>query len=103
MSKRKTYTRAFKEKAVAMSYERGNAKEVAEELGIKPEVLYNWRKEKKDNPRSSFPGKGKPKLTPEEAEIARLRKELADAREEAEILKKAIGVFSKRNGKSSNS
>ncbi len=43
-----------------------------------------------------------PKRTPEEEEIARLKKELADAKEEAEILKKAISIFSKKGGKSSN-
>jgi len=36
-------------------------------------------------------------MTPEEREIARLKKELADARLDAEILKKAISIFSKKD------
>ena len=34
------------------------------------------------------------KLTDEQREITRLKKELRDAKMEAEILKKAIGIFS---------
>ena len=30
----------FKQKAVELSFARGNAKEIAEELGIRPELLY---------------------------------------------------------------
>ena len=42
----------------------------------------------------AFTGKG---LKPEDAEIRRLRKELEDVKEERDILKKALSVFSKRN------
>jgi transposase len=38
---------------------------------------------------------GKGNLKPEDAEIRRLRKELEDVKEERDILKKALGVFSK--------
>jgi len=40
----------------------------------------------------AFPGKGF--LKPSEAEMMQLRKELAIAREERDILKKALGIFS---------
>ena len=40
---------------------------------------------------NSFLGHGKAKLTDEQREIARLKKELSDAKMETEILKKAIG------------
>ena len=42
----------------------------------------------------AFPGKGK--LKPEEEEIRRLRKEFEEMREERDILKKALAVFSRR-------
>jgi len=42
---RKIYDRAFKEKAVQLSYERHNILELARELGITAPQLYKWRKE----------------------------------------------------------
>ncbi len=44
-----------------------------------------------------------PKQTPEEAEIARLKKELRDAQMESDILKKTVSIFSKNDGGYSNS
>ena len=41
---RKKYDREFKQKAVELSYARGNASEIAEELGIDKGLLYRWRK-----------------------------------------------------------
>jgi transposase len=46
MTKQRIYDdREFKKKAVELSYARGNAREFAEELGIRPEFLYWWRRE----------------------------------------------------------
>ena len=44
--------------------------------------------------KNSFPGKGNPKLTDEQREIAELKKRLRDAELERDILKKAIAIFS---------
>ncbi|MFT6245995.1 MAG: transposase [Crocinitomicaceae bacterium] len=55
---------------------------------------YRWKKEQEEAQHNSFSGHGKAKLTDEGREIARLKKELRDAKMEAEILKKAIGIFS---------
>lgn len=89
--------------AVELSYKRENIRDLAHELDIRPELLYRWRKEFASKETSSFPGNGKKKLSPEETENARLRKELADMRMERDILKKAVGIFSKNDGKYSNS
>jgi len=43
---------------------------------------------------AAFPGKGH--MTPEQEELRRLRRELADVTEECNILKKALAVFSRR-------
>lgn len=103
MSKnRKKYDKDYKQKAVELSYARGNAKEVADELGLLPELLYRWRREYQQYTKNSFPGKGKPKMTDQEREIARMERELRDARMERDILKKAISIFSKSDGKSTN-
>ena len=104
MTKQRTYyDREFKQRAVELSYARGNAKEIAEELGIRPELLYRWRRESEKYQGNSFPGKGKPKMTDLEKENARLQKELRDARMERDILKKAVSIFSRNDGKSTNS
>jgi len=78
-----------------LSYERHNISELARELGIKVTMLYKWRKEYEQYGKGSFPGKGNIKQTPEQGLIAELEKKLKDAELERDILKKAIGIFSK--------
>ena len=99
---RKKYDKEFKQKAVELSYARGNTKEIADELGIDKGLLYRWRKELKKYEGNSFPGHGTPKMTDLEREVTRLRKELRDAKMEREILKKAINIFSVSDGKSTS-
>jgi transposase len=93
---RKIYDRAFKEKAVQLSYERHNISELARELGITAPQLYKWRKEYEEFGQGSFPGNGKLKQTPEQERIAELERKLKDAELERDILK-AIGIFPKRS------
>jgi len=100
---RKKYDKEFKQKAVELAAARGNAAEIAEELGIKTDLLYRWRREYNQYEKNSFPGQGKVKMTEQEREIARLKKELRDAKMERDILKKAISIFSVSDGKSTNS
>jgi transposase len=92
---RKIYDKAFKEKVVQLSYDRTNISELARELGITAPQLYKWRKEFEEFGEGSFPGKGNLKLTPEQEKIHELEKRLKDAELERDILKKAIGIFSK--------
>lgn len=99
---RRKFDRSFKLKAVELSYQRDNIKALADELGIRPELLYRWRAQFASQPQTSFPGNGKVALTEEEAEIVRLKRELAEMRQERDILKKAISIFSKSDGKSFN-
>ena len=101
MSKtRKTYDSSFKKKAVELGDLRGNIKQVAEELGIDPALIYRWKKEFEKYDHNSFPGRGKPKMTEEQKEVARLKAELKEAQLERDILKKAISIFSKSDKKS---
>lgn len=100
---RKQYDASFKRKAVELSRVRGNVKEVADELGVLPELLYRWRREQDTYQGNSFPGKGKPKLTDEQREIMELRKQLKDAQMERDILKKAVSIFSRSDRKPSGS
>jgi len=98
MSKRRTYSKEFKLDVIQQSYQRDNIRELADELGINPGLIYAWRSEYKKKPQQSFPGKGIPSQTTEEKELAELKKELADVRMERDILKKAMGIFTKKNG-----
>ena len=83
-----------------MSYEAVSVARAAAELGILPKLLFRWRKEMATEESKRFPGHGNKAMTPEEAENTRLKKKLADAEMELEILKKAIGIFSRKDGKS---
>ena len=69
--------------------------ELTRELGVIAPQLYKWRKEFEESGEGSFPGKGNFKLTPEQEKIHELKKRLKDAELERDILKKAIGIFSK--------
>ena len=100
---RKHYDAVFKQKAVELADARGNVREVAAELGIKPDLIYRWRSESKTYGTGSFPGNGRPKMTVQEAELADLRKKLKDAEMERDILKKAITIFSSSDRKGSRS
>ena len=99
---RKKYAREFKIKAVELSYQRGNVREIAEELGVRPELVYRWRREKQNYAANSFPGNGSLKQTDEQRELSMLRKDLSDMKMERDILKKAISIFSVSDGKSIN-
>jgi transposase len=57
--------------------------------------LYKWRKEFVEFGEGSFPGKGNLKLSLEQEKIYELEKRLKDADLESDLLKKAIGIFSK--------
>ena len=88
--KKKRFDREFKISAVKMVTEGGHkAAEVARSLGIHQNQLYNWKKKFSDNGDKAFPGKGH--LT----ELAALRRKLRDVEMERDILKKAVGIFSK--------
>lgn len=94
---RRYYDEEFKRNAVELSYKSGKTvDQVANDLGISRNNLFRWRKEKIEYGDRAFPGSGKLRRGTEmEEENRRLKKELADVREERDILKKAMAIFSK--------
>ncbi len=89
MTSRKKYTKEFKTDAVNLYRASGKSmKEIAEELGIAENMLWRWHKEIESE--NAFPGNG----NPQDKELFDLKKENAILREEREILKKAIAIFS---------
>jgi len=88
--KKTRFDREFKISTVKMITEGGHkASEVARSLGINPTQLYSWKKKFSDQGEKAFPGKGH--LT----ELSALRRKLKDVEMERDILKKAVGIFSK--------
>jgi transposase len=67
-------------------------REVEKELGVGTGCISHWRKELQDQGELSFPGNGK--LNEKDAEMARLKRELEIVKQERDILKKAVGIFS---------
>ena len=96
-NERRNYSEEFKRKAVEHSLAPGKtATQVAKDLGINYSNLRRWRAEYKEKGELAFPGNGKQKLTPLVEENLRLKRELADVKEQRDILKKAVAIFSKK-------
>jgi len=100
---RVSYDASFKAKAVELSQIRGNACAVAEVLGIQSALLYRWRREQKQYGSNSFPGNGPAFRTDTEKELIRVKAELRNIAMARDILKKAISILSKSNGKPTGS
>ena len=94
MNQRKKFDKAFKEQAVAriLSGE-STTSMMAKELGVHYSTVRDWVKACEQDGVNAFPGSGK--LKPEDDEIRKLKKKLADLEEENEILKKAAAYFAK--------
>ena len=93
---RRHFTQEFKQEAVRLATTPGaRVAVVAKDLGVYESTLRRWMHEQADLGSSAFPGHGNPAVTPEQAEINRLRRELEAARLERDILKKAVAFFAK--------
>jgi len=89
----KTYTAEFKREAVRLAQSSGKPiAQVARELGISDTSIHQWRKELAAHGDEAFPGSGH--QTAQE-ELRRLKRELEVTRQERDILKKALIVFSR--------
>lgn len=101
--KQKRYTKAEKLEIVKIFLENGEpVKSLASRFGVEKNTVYNWIKAFKRNPETAFPGKGNKEMTESGREIERLKNELRESQLENEILKKAVGIFSKSDKKFSN-
>ncbi len=90
----KTYTQEFKREAVRLAQTSGKSiVQVARELGISDTSIHQWRKELTEHGSEAFPGSGH--QTAQEEELRRLKRENEVLRQERDILKKAVGIFSR--------
>lgn len=98
MMKKRVFDVAFKKMAMELSDAKGSVKEAAKELGIDSGRISKWRSLYKDSTgTASFNS-----LSEEQKEIRRLQKELREAQQERDILKKAVSIFSRGDGKYSD-
>lgn len=96
MATRRQFSREFKVEAVRLVKERGvTVAQAARDLDVHENVLRKWVQEFGADARQAFPGKGI--MKPEQAEIARLKKEVAKLKMERDILKKAAAYFAKES------
>lgn len=101
MKTRRAYDEEFKKMAVELSLAKGSLKTTADELGITPQILTRWRRERLVL--AITPSNRQPPVSKEQQEILQLRKQLKQAELERDILKKAVSIFSRNDGTFFNS
>ena len=67
--------------------------QIARDLGIAESTLHKWRQRFSEHGEQAFPGSGH--QLPHEEEMRRLQRENELLRQERDILKKALGIFSR--------
>jgi transposase len=91
---RRTFTREFKLEAVKLIQERGvTVAQASRDLGMHGTLLRRWVQECAADSQQAFPGQGQ--MKPEQAELARLRREVVTLKAEHDIFKKAAAYFAK--------
>lgn len=89
---RRKYDESFKEDVVKMAESGRSIPEIARSLGISETLIYRWRNRTK----SSQDGLLDPAVSSSQAEeIQRLKAQLHRTEQERDILKKALGIFSR--------
>ena len=90
----KTYTREFKLETVRLVKSSGKPlSQIARDLGVSETALYKWCKQLAEQGDQAFPGSGH--QTAQEEELRRLKRELEITRQERDILKKVVSIYSK--------
>ena len=96
MTERRHYSKEFKLEVIRM-YENGERTqtEIEHELGITKGLLGKWKEALEQQPKKgeAFPGNGR--LTETEAHIRQLERENALLKQDKEILKKVLVMYSK--------
>jgi transposase len=91
---RRTYTPEFKAEAVRLVTEQGySVAEAARSLGLRENLIRNWKQAVQTKGEHAFPGQGK--LPAVEEELRRLRAENKRLLAERDILKKAAAFFAR--------
>jgi len=90
---RRTYTAEFKREAVRLLETSGkSAAQIERDLGIGAGCFWRWKQKLSEGEENAFPGHGR--LTPEQEHLRHLERENEILRQERDILKKAVAIFS---------
>ena len=90
---RKRYGREFKLEAVRLMKTSGKSvSQIERDLGIGKGNLWRWEKKLTKDGEHAFPGHGR--LTPEQERIRPLEREDEILRQQRDILKKVVAIFS---------
>jgi transposase len=93
---RREYTREFKREVVQLLETSGKTMtELERELGLGKGNLSRWKREFAEDGEYAFPGHGRPVQTPAEERLRQLERENEILRQERDILKKAVAIFSR--------
>jgi transposase len=93
---RRSYSAEFKMEALRLLETSGrSAAAIERELGIGDGCLRQWKWKLKAGDSQAFPGHGR--VPADQEELVRLRRELEIVRQERDILKKAVAIFSRPN------
>jgi transposase len=88
------FSKQFKIEAVRLAEESDKpVTQIARELGVRQNQIYKWKKQLETKGETAFPGTGQ--SADADGEVIKLRRELAVAKEEIEILKKAAAYFAR--------
>ena len=91
---RTKYTPEFKLEALKLAETSGKSiAQIERDLGLSEGLLHYWKKKWKEDGREAFPVNGR--LKPEDEEIRRLKRENEILRQERDILKKVVSIFSR--------
>ena len=97
-TEKRYFSKDYKLKAVSLCEQRGSVTPVAIELGLRASMLSRWKREYSQDHTKAFIGGGNSKKKTEPNELAILKKKLRETELERDILKKAVGIFSKNDG-----
>jgi transposase len=94
---RRQFSAEYKREAVRLVEDGRAVLDVARSLGIRADMLRKWRRQLTTavDPAEAFPGHGK--LTSQDDEIRRLRRENDVLRQERDFLKRATVFFAKES------
>jgi len=86
----RTFTKEFKLEAVQLvKTSTKPLAQIARDLGIADSTLHHWRQLFAEQGEQAFPGSG------HQTAVRRLKREVETLRQERDILKKALGIFSR--------
>ena len=99
---RRTYSSEFKREAVELAIQSGKPMAAIErDLGLSKGLLKQWLRAAKADGEEAFPGHGR--LKADDERVRQLERELALVKEERDILKKAVVIFSQPAKRSTSS